>query len=432
MESPAALNLVAWHVLRSLGGQTNSSMKKLNIILLLGGLLTPAINFAGEPEPVILDDANPAFVTPTLDLRARYEYGDVDVPGVISSHNLSLRGRVGLKTQEFNGFQVFGEYEGTTVADRDWYRAASVHGPANRTIIADPESHEVNQLWASYKTPDGAFMLKAGRQAIALDGQRYVGGVAWRQNMQTFDAATLILKPSSDVEFFYSYVNQVNRIFGSDVFAPIHTDFEGNSHLINAKIKNTPAGTLTAYAYLLDLTNDFGSAASNNTFGLSLDGGLGDMTYHLEFAYQTDAFDSPLDYATTYTHASLSSPLGGGFKGTVGVEHLGSDNGQGFRTPLATLHKFNGFADVFLNTPGTGLTDFYASVGTKLPGGVAATVFYHHFQDADLDFSYGDEIDLVLAKDLGNGLSVLGKGSWFFGDTLPDVTRISLEMNYKY
>jgi hypothetical protein len=36
----------------------------------------------------------------------------------------------------------------------------------------------------------------------------------------------------------------------------------------------------------------------------------------------------------------------------VGYELLGSDNGEyGFATPLATLHKFNGWADQFLGTP---------------------------------------------------------------------------------
>ena len=33
---------------------------------------------------------------------------------------------------------------------------------------------------------------------------------------------------------------------------------------------------------------------------------------------------------------------------SVGYEVLGSDNGVGFYTPLATLAKFNGWADAFL------------------------------------------------------------------------------------
>ncbi len=57
----------------------------------------------------------------------------------------------------------------------------------------------------------------------------------------------------------------------------------------------------------------------------------------------------------------------------VGYELLGSDDGvAAFQTPLATLHKFNGFADQFLVTPAGGLQDiyFYAKAGF-LPKGTS-------------------------------------------------------------
>ena len=199
--------------------------------------------------------------------------------------------------------------------------------------------------------------------------------------MQTFDAAGLTLKPNDDLEIYYAYVSKVNRIFGSDVFAPIHTDFEGNSHLIHFRYKDFPLGTLTLYSYLLDLGNKLGDINSNQSFGFSLAGDLfdSDYDYHLEYAFQTDAFDSPLDYETHYGHGFLSGPLNCGFTGTLGLEYLGSDNNVGYKFPLGTNHKFNGFADRFLNTPPTGLTDLYASVGKKLPCDFGARAFYHHF-----------------------------------------------------
>lgn len=43
----------------------------------------------------------------------------------------------------------------------------------------------------------------------------------------------------------------------------------------------------------------------------------------------------------------------------TGYELLGSDNGVGFSTPLATKHKFNRWSDKFLDTPGEGLQDVY-------------------------------------------------------------------------
>ena len=38
---------------------------------------------------------------------------------------------------------------------------------------------------------------------------------------------------------------------------------------------------------------------------------------------------------------------------------------KGFTTPLATLHKFQGFADKFLTTPANGIRDTYIELATK-------------------------------------------------------------------
>ncbi|WP_246283085.1 alginate export family protein [Marinifaba aquimaris] len=53
-------------------------------------------------------------------------------------------------------------------------------------MIADPESTEVDQALLQYKGK--SWTTKLGRQIIALDGQRFVGHVGWRQDSQTFDA----------------------------------------------------------------------------------------------------------------------------------------------------------------------------------------------------------------------------------------------------
>lgn len=389
-------------------------------------------------EPLIIDDEAPELLTFSIDSRLRYETGDQDGSDV--SHSGTWRNRIGVLTREMGGFQIFGEYEGTLAVDRGSYNAV-VHGDPSKTVLVDPESHEANQFWVSYSAPD--FMgakIKAGRQAINLDGQRFVGGVAWRQNMQTFDAATVTFAPVEGGQLFYSYVNRVNRIFGSeaDESGPAAvTDFEGNTHLVNFSY-DLPFGKLTTYAYFMDLGNDAGDANSNNTFGASLAGKIGGspLGYYTEYAYQTDSFDSPLEYETNYAHGSLSLPLGEtGVTVTAGLEYLGSDNGVGFKTPLATLHKFNGFADRFLaSTPGTGLTDLYVSIAKPLPFKLKAAAFYHYFQDDEFDVEYGNEIDFVLTRPINEKLSALAKYAYFDGTGAagPDIQRFTLELNYKF
>ena len=80
---------------------------------------------------------------------------------------------------------------------------------------------------------------------------------------------------------------------------------------------------------------------------------------------------------------------------------LGSDDGEvGFATPLATVHKFNGWADTFINTPANGLVDTYISVGTKVgPGKLAA--IYHDFAADNGSDDYGSELDVVYGMKFG-------------------------------
>ncbi|MDF1751820.1 MAG: alginate export family protein [Verrucomicrobiales bacterium] len=406
-------------------------------ILALIGVITISISAIdlGYAGPLIINDESPIVIK--LDTRVRYEFGDQD--GLDQSHNGSLRNRLGLGTKEINGFQFFGEYERTAVVDRRSYFVPGVQGTPGKTVIADPESNEINQLWVSYKSDDGTVMIKTGRQAINIDNHRYVGGVAWRQNMQTFDAATLAWKPNSSFEFSYSYVNKVNRIFGSEVFGAPQSDFEGDTHLVNAKYKDFPLGVLTAYAYSMDLENVIGGSTvnSNNSFGLSLAGDFSDseLSYYLEYGHQTEAAQSPLDYSVNYGHGYVQFPVIGNISATAGLEYLGSDNGVGYKFPLATLHKFNGFADQFLvATPATGLTDMYVALSAKLPCDFGAAVFYHHFEDDEFDVEWGNEVDIVLTKKLTSRASLLGKGAFFMGNDTgyADLNRFSLEVNYQY
>ena len=72
---------------------------------------------------------------------------------------------------------------------------------------------------------------------------------------------------------------------------------------------------------------------------------------------------------------------------------------------LATLHAFNGWADLFLTTPANGLRDYYAGIGKAfalpfLPG-LKADVTYHEFDSDFGGFAYGSEWDASLGLKLG-------------------------------
>ena len=77
---------------------------------------------------------------------------------------------------------------------------------------------------------------------------------------------------------------------------------------------------------------------------------------------------------------------------------------KGFATPLATLHKFQGWADKFLTTPANGIEDLYvnASANFKAFGGLDSlglVLSYHDYQAEHISADYGSEVNAsVTAK----------------------------------
>ena len=103
-----------------------------------------------------------------------------------------------------------------------------------------------------------------------------------------------------------------------------------------------------------------------------------------------------------------------------GYELLGGDAraGKSFQTPMATLHKFNGWADLFLTTPQTraygGLQDWYGGLAYRFDGvkalpGLNAAVTYHRFDSDYGNVRYGDEWDASMGFKLTKHMNVLAK-----------------------
>ncbi|WP_052481040.1 alginate export family protein [Gilvimarinus agarilyticus] len=328
-----------------------------------------------------------------LNLRLRYE--DVSWDGLEDSDALTLRTRLSFTSADYHGFGLMLEMDDVTALTEVDYRTAGNDASNPGTaIIADPEGTEVNQSYLSYQGFDTTF--RYGRQRILLDNQRFVGGVGWRQNEQTYDAFSIKNNSADDITLFYSYVYNVNRIFGEE--NPIG-DHKHESHLLNAHFGGWDAGSLSAYAYLLD--NKTAAALSSDSYGARWMGKVGDsFTYNLEYATQTDAGDNPVSYDADYMLAEAGLMVGP-VKLGGGYELLGSDEGRAaFNTPLATLHKFQGWTDRFLTTPDDGVEDFYLSASGAVAG-IKLLATYHDLASDYGGIDYGQELDLSAAKQLG-------------------------------
>ena len=405
--------------------------KPINLLLsgFISCLIAPSI-LAAEPEVTSIADA---FKNASVNSLFRYRLETVDQDSFTEDALAStLKARLSYKTADYKGFGLFAEFDTVVATGAEQYNSGGGTSGANRSIypvIADPDGTEVNQAYISYKSASNA-IIKVGRQRILLDNQRFVGGVGWRQNEQTYDGLGFTNSFSgTDVQYYY--VANVNRIFGEGVAAGDHNS---STNLLNISRKFYH-GKLAGYVYSID--NDDAFAASNNTIGLKWSGeGLGGnkaIAYGLEYAAQSDAGDNPNDYSANYYRIDASykfSPA----KVYVGYEILGSDNGVGFGTSLATLHAFNGWTDQFLGTPGTGLQDvFFGATGKT--GRFNWNIKYHTFSEDEGSADFGNELDFSVATKIAKNYSVLLKYADFSADSdsgRSDTSKLWIMLQAKY
>jgi hypothetical protein len=373
-----------------------------------------------------------------LNARLRYEFVDQDGVAAITddSHAVTLRTRFGFTTAPLSGFQAMLEGEDITViGPKANFNAAGSNGKGYKPVVPDPPTTELNQAWLSYSYTN-LFTIKGGRQRIVLDNHRFIGDVGWRQNMQTFDAIGAEVKPLPDLSVYYGYVWDVHRVFG-DVpgLPPANRDFDSSSHLINVSYSGCPYGRITAYSYLLDLENAAGAANSSATYGGYFAGNAPlnekvSIAYRAEGALQTDYANSPLDYSAEYYNLELSASMKP-FAFGAGYEVLGTDNGTSFRTPLSTLHAFNGWADMFVNTPARGLKDIYAFAQVTLPQQVPLRFVYHKFDADSGGGDYGQEFDIVASRKFGKNWTALLKYALYNGEDAapPAITAPNVDVH---
>jgi len=342
-------------------------------------------------------------IKPIIEARLRYE--DVD-QGSLDAEALTLRVRAGAQA-DIGEFSLVAEAEATVAAIDDYnafpFAIASDQRRPQFATVPDAENLELNRLQLQYAPGNDKFTL--GRQRINLDDQRWVGSVGWRQNEQTFDAIRGEVRAGS-LAFDLAYAIGQRTIFGED--GSPRAAYDGN--FVFAGLSSR-AGPIEAklFAYLLDYDEAFFLANSSQTYGFILGGSLplGGQALNLRASYarQSDFGDNPFDYSADYWSLEGSTLLEG-FRLAAGWERLGSDNLRAVQTPMATLHKFNGWADVFLTTPPTGLEDAYVAISRNFDGvralpGLNAALAFHQFDSAVQDIEYGTEWDASVGFRLG-------------------------------
>jgi hypothetical protein len=349
--------------------------------------------------------AEPVTIKALVDARLRYE--SVDQGGTLHKADaVTVRLRTGFEAKR-GPFALLAETEATLAIVDDYN--SGVNGKTAFPVIADPQNVELNRLQLQFSgVPKTVVTL--GRQRIILDDQRFVGNVGFRDNEQTFDAARIEYSGIKNVTADITYSWSQRTIWGVDGFGARQQAVQGDNVFANLSYKHK-LGTLTGFAYLVDQDEAAisGFRMSSQTFGARFAGAAplskkAKLTYAASYARQSDLHRNPNHYSADYIAAELGVEAKG-FKILGGYEVLGADKGvalTSFQTPLATLHKFNGWADKFLVTPPNGLQDIYGTLGYTKPKmgkltAVSVQGNYHSYRSDRLGIDYGDEIGAQLS-----------------------------------
>lgn len=381
----------------------------------------------------VLGAAAPASAEGQFLVNVRLRTELVDQDGLANDATaITLRTRLGYQTGDMSGFTFLIEGENILHLVDDFND--TINGLPGYPVVADPEATEINRVQLAYTGFENT-SLTLGRQRIILGDARYVGNVGFRQNEQTFDAFVASTTAIENVTLTYAYLDRVHRIFGDDHPAG---ELDLDAHALTAAIA-APVGTVTAFAILADVQD--AAALSSATYGVNWSGsvardGRPTFGYRLEYATQTDYGNSPasFDLDMFRAEASLSQ---NGLSGALGIEMLEGNGVRGFATPLATLHGYQGWADVFLATPANGIRDVYGRAGYVFPdppfgSSLRATVVFHDFEAENGGMDLGSEFDAVLSSQLSEHVGLEFKAAFYDGgdSAIADRSKLWFAITY--
>lgn len=305
------------------------------------------------------------------------------------------------------------------------------------SVVKDPQTGMISNAAIDYTV--NKTTLHAGRGQVNLDNQRFIGTVGWRQLERSYDSLYIANNSIKNLSVLVAWVYGYAGV-GSTKTA------DTNTVLLHAAYTVMPELKITAYDYMIANTHD--------TYGLALTGNLNisaaKLNYRAEYAAQSDATmekgaqtpttgDADADYYNFDLGANINGILAGvNYEVFSGASNASETN---FTTPLATGHKFNGWADVASSANG-GLQDFNVRLGYKAKGLGKLLAVYHDFTadvaTAVIGDDKGSEFDVVYVNKIPgvNNLKGLVKYADFSkGDvagTTNDVQKIWVGLDYKF
>ena len=355
--------------------------------------------------------------------EARIRYGNINDHDDNTKNANTLTGRLllSLRTPQLGNFNAVFAAEHVNDFGIHTYNDGGTNGQFEYATEADPSGTEMDEAYLQYRGEK--MQIRWGRQYInhgALP-QRFIGTAAWRQNKQTFDAITINVNPNEKLSIEGAVLEKVYRVIGRDHpnRAAREPDLDGLA--LQATYEVPKFGRVTGYVYDLDYVDN--PSLSRFTYGVEGSGPCFDDdanfgwegTCTAAIAGQSVDHD-PYDSDTLlYIYVSLGVDFSNFDKdnetGSVAfaISGLEGDGFNSFKTPLAALHGFAGWADKFLaHTPDTGLTDFQIVLEERFAGWDWKAVFHRYMTSHQFEPKhFGSELDFVASR-------TFGKYTWLF------------------
>ena len=161
------------------------------------------------------------------EIRARYENIEQD-NRTPSANAITNRFKIGINADLLgtNWISGYGEMTNVASANNNYNDLNDDNGIEANSVVVDPAQTHLTQGYIDAKM--GKTLVRAGRQMVNLDNQRFIGAVDWRQMPQTFDAVVLVNDDIQNLNLIAAKVTGVNTVKFNQ------TNVETNSGILHA------------------------------------------------------------------------------------------------------------------------------------------------------------------------------------------------------
>jgi hypothetical protein len=360
------------------------------------GLFAAAAAAQQAEEPFSLADsvARGRF---TLELRPRYNRID-ESDKALRTEGGTVRLTAGFESAPIQSTRVIVEGIHTHHIDPNFNDDPASINSSPYPLLPDPRHTGMNRVYLEYLGLEDT-RIRAGRQRVRLDNQRWISDNDFRQIPQLFDGISVVNEALPNTQLYGAYFGRVRTTSG--------TSSDLDLTLLHAAWNPKPGHYVSLYGYFHDQAqNGAFTGFANNSYrviGARFEGTAApwlrmegvDFPFEAEYAAQRAFAGGDGRINADYWR------VGGGiaWRETVlraDYETKESNHGlYGLQMPLTDFYAFNGWTLHFYNTPRQGLRDKWA---TLRQGWRDFTLFteYHRFKSDFGAIDFGRELDIGL------------------------------------